>query len=84
VVVGRPQQRTWTAEEGSARSVVEDVAEELGPSLRWGDGNDDQDHEELQPVADQGGDERDATAVLRSAPVYLWRAVLGRRGLWMT
>ena len=35
VVVGRLQQRTWTAENGSARSVVEVVAEELGPSLRW-------------------------------------------------
>jgi len=27
--------RPWTAEDGSARSVVEVVAEELGPSLRW-------------------------------------------------
>jgi single-strand DNA-binding protein len=35
VVVGRLQQRTWTAEDGSARSVVEVVAEELRPSLRW-------------------------------------------------
>jgi single-strand DNA-binding protein len=35
VVVGRLQQRTWTAEDGTARSVVEVVAEELGPSLRW-------------------------------------------------
>ena len=35
VVVGRLQQRTWTAEDGSARSVVEVVTEELGPSLRW-------------------------------------------------
>jgi single-strand DNA-binding protein len=35
VVVGRLQQRTWTAEDGSARSLVEVVAEELGPSLRW-------------------------------------------------
>ena len=35
VVVGRLQQRTGTAEDGSARSVVEVVAEELGPSLRW-------------------------------------------------
>jgi single-strand DNA-binding protein len=33
VVVGRLQQRAWTAEDGSARSVVEVVAEELGPSL---------------------------------------------------
>jgi single-strand DNA-binding protein len=35
VVVGRLQQRTWTAEDGSARSTVEVVAEELGASLRW-------------------------------------------------
>jgi single-strand DNA-binding protein len=35
VVVGRLQQRSWTAEDGSARSAVEVVAEELGPSLRW-------------------------------------------------
>jgi single-strand DNA-binding protein len=35
VVVGRLQQRSWTAEDGSTRSVVEVVAEELGPSLRW-------------------------------------------------
>jgi single-strand DNA-binding protein len=35
VVVGRLQQRSWTAEDGSARSTIEVVAEELGPSLRW-------------------------------------------------
>ena len=35
VVVGRLQQRAWTTEDGSARSVIEVVAEELGPSLRW-------------------------------------------------
>jgi single-strand DNA-binding protein len=35
VVVGRLQRRAWTAEDGSARQVVEVVAEELGPSLRW-------------------------------------------------
>ena len=35
VVVGHLQQRSWTAEDGSARSVVEVVAEEPGPSLRW-------------------------------------------------
>ena len=35
VVIGRLQQRSWTAEDGSARQAVEVVAEELGPSLRW-------------------------------------------------
>jgi single-strand DNA-binding protein len=35
VVLGRLQQRSWTAEDGSARSTVEVVVDELGPSLRW-------------------------------------------------
>ena len=35
VVVGRLQQRSWTAEDGGARSTVEVMAEELRPSLRW-------------------------------------------------
>ena len=35
VVVGRLQQRSWTIEDGSTRSTVEVVAEELGSSLRW-------------------------------------------------
>jgi single-strand DNA-binding protein len=37
VLVGRLQQRTWTAEDGSARSTVEVVAEELGPEPAVGD-----------------------------------------------
>jgi single-strand DNA-binding protein len=35
VVIGRLQQRTWTTEDGSTRSTIEVVADELGPSLRW-------------------------------------------------
>ena len=35
VVVGRLRQRSWSAEDGSARSTVEVLAEESGPSLRW-------------------------------------------------
>jgi single-strand DNA-binding protein len=35
VIMGRLKQRSWTAEDGGARSSVEVVAEELGPSLRW-------------------------------------------------
>jgi single-strand DNA-binding protein len=34
VVLGRLQ-RAWTAEDGTARSAVEVLAEELGLSLRW-------------------------------------------------
>lgn len=35
IVTGRLQQRTWETEEGDRRSVVEIVADEVGPSLRW-------------------------------------------------
>jgi single-strand DNA-binding protein len=35
MVVGRLQQRSWTDQDGSARSIVEVLAEEPGPSRRW-------------------------------------------------
>lgn len=35
IVVGRLQQRSWETPEGDKRSVVEIVADEIGPSLRW-------------------------------------------------
>jgi single-strand DNA-binding protein len=35
VVVGRLAQRSWQADDGTTRSVVEVVADELGQSLRW-------------------------------------------------
>jgi single-stranded DNA-binding protein len=40
VVVGRLQQRAWTAEDGSARSTVEVIADELGQAS-VGDGDHD-------------------------------------------
>jgi single-stranded DNA-binding protein len=48
--VGRLQQRSWTAEDGSARSTVEVVAEELGPKPAVGDDDHDQDDEEPEPL----------------------------------
>jgi single-strand DNA-binding protein len=35
VVTGRLEQRSWETENGDKRSVVEVVADEIGPSLRW-------------------------------------------------
>lgn len=35
IVTGRLEQRTWETKEGEKRSVVEIVADEVGPSLRW-------------------------------------------------
>lgn len=35
IVTGRLEQRSWETEQGEKRSVVEIVADEIGPSLRW-------------------------------------------------
>jgi single-strand DNA-binding protein len=35
LVNGRLEQRSWETQEGDKRSVVEVVADEIGPSLRW-------------------------------------------------
>lgn len=35
VVSGRVEQRSWETDEGEKRSVVEVVADEVAPSLRW-------------------------------------------------
>ena len=35
VVTGRLEQRSWETENGDKRSVIEIVADEIGPSLRW-------------------------------------------------
>ena len=35
IVTGRLAQRTWEPPEGEQRSIVEIVADEIGPSLRW-------------------------------------------------
>ena len=35
IVTGRLEQRSWETHEGEKRSMVEVVADEIGPSLRW-------------------------------------------------
>jgi len=35
IVNGRLEQRSWETDQGEKRSVVEVVADEIGPSLRW-------------------------------------------------
>jgi single-strand DNA-binding protein len=35
IVAGRLMQRSWETDQGEKRSVVELVADEIGPSLRW-------------------------------------------------
>ena len=35
IVTGRLEQRSWETQDGEKRSVVEVVADEVGPSIRW-------------------------------------------------
>jgi single-strand DNA-binding protein len=35
IVTGRLEQRSWETQDGEKRSVVEVIADEVGPSLRW-------------------------------------------------
>jgi single-strand DNA-binding protein len=35
MVQGRLEQRSWEAEDGTKRSAVEIIADEIGPSMRW-------------------------------------------------
>lgn len=35
IVAGRLEQRSWETNDGEKRSVVEVIADEIGPSLRW-------------------------------------------------
>jgi single-strand DNA-binding protein len=35
VVTGRLEQRSWETQDGDKRSVIEVIADEIGPSLRW-------------------------------------------------
>jgi single-strand DNA-binding protein len=56
VVVGRLQQRSWAAEDGSARSTVEVVAEELGASLRWATATTTRTTRSPEPVASSTSD----------------------------
>jgi len=60
VVMGRLQQRTWNGKDGSTRSTVEVVAEELGPSLRWATAT-------TARVTKSGGEERLGSSLSASA-----------------
>ena len=48
IVTGRLEQRSYETKEGEKRSVVEVIADEIGPSLRWA-------RAEVERVAREGG-----------------------------
>jgi single-strand DNA-binding protein len=49
VVFGRLEQRSWDTQDGDKRTVVEVIADELGPSLRWAQA-------QVEKTARTGGD----------------------------
>ena len=61
VVTGRVEQRSWETEQGDKRSVVEIVADEVAPSLRWAKAS-------VVKAARDGGSEYRAPARAASAP----------------
>jgi single-strand DNA-binding protein len=70
IVTGRLEQRSWDTPQGDKRSIVEVIADEIGPSLRWA-------RAEVERVARDGGQGggagsgAGATAANRSPdPVY--------------
>ena len=48
IVTGRLEQRSWDDKDGQKKSIVEVVADEIGPSLRWA-------RAEVERVAREGG-----------------------------
>ena len=81
VVVGRLQQRSWTAEDGTARSVVEVVAEELGPRLRWAPRPTPAERASRRRAADEGCRVQDRPGLGRSyQPREIHRVLKGEAG----
>ncbi|HET9666965.1 MAG TPA: single-stranded DNA-binding protein, partial [Desertimonas sp.] len=68
VVVGRLEQRSWETQDNEKRTVVEVIADELGPSLRWAQA---QVEKTSRTSADGGGGGAPAAAATRAPdPIY--------------
>lgn len=50
IVQGRLEQRSWETQDGDKRSVIEVIADELGPSVRWATAN-------IEKTTRTGGDQ---------------------------
>ena len=68
IVNGRLEQRSWETQEGEKRSVVEVVADEIGPSLRWATA--DITKNERREGGDTGGGGSSRPASNEPAPAY--------------
>src|SRR3954447_26291010 len=68
IVNGRLEQRSWETQEGDKRSVVEVVADEIGPSLRWA--TVDITKNERREGGDTGGSSSSRPATNEPAPAF--------------
>jgi single-strand DNA-binding protein len=70
LVTGRLEQRSWETQEGDKRSVVEVVADEIGPSLRWATAEITKNERREGGEASGGGGGSSRPAANEPAPVY--------------
>jgi single-strand DNA-binding protein len=70
IVAGRLEQRSWETENGDKRSVVEIVADEIGPSLRWATAQVNRNERRGGPGGGSGGGGGDAAPAPAPAPAY--------------
>lgn len=66
IVTGRLEQRDWETQEGEKRTVVEVIASEIGPSLRWAQAQIERTERDTATQAD-----RTAGVTKRPEPDYL-------------
>ena len=66
IVTGRLEQRSWETENGEKRSVVEVVADEVGPSLRWATAKVEK--TERRGPGEGGGQQGGASRPVQNAP----------------
>ena len=70
IVNGRLEQRSWETQEGEKRSVVEVVADEVGPSLRWATAEITKNDRREGGSGDMGGGGASRPATNEPQPVY--------------
>jgi len=68
VVTGRLEQRSWETPQGEKRTVVEVVADEIGPSLRWASAEITKNERRTPDGGGQGGGQGGGYRAAQNAP----------------
>ena len=70
IVTGRLQQREYETREGEKRTIVEVIADELGPSLRWAQAQVERISRDAAPAGGGGGGGGGGRSTSAPDPVY--------------